>query len=146
MGSGSKFHGGLPTQGGTGGTGIDGAATGSGNGSSNGQNPQMSPKGQELLSRATTPETKDLVKQLYRPGATVGDGGTADALRREKATGQNTGEQSPLDLNSPVQGTQTLFVQGIAFDEILFEYRVRPAAEGDAALGIDAVADRQDHI
>lgn len=94
MGSGSKFHGGLPTQGGTGGTGIGSAATGSGNGSSNGQNPQMSPKGQELLSRATTPETKDLIKQLYRPGATVGDGGTADALRREKATGQNTGSKS----------------------------------------------------
>ena len=91
MGSGSKFHGGLPTQGGT---GIGDSPTGSGSGASNGQSPQMSSKGKELLSRATTPEAKDLVEQLYRPGASIGDGGTADALRHEKTTGQNTGNKS----------------------------------------------------
>lgn len=93
MGSGSKFHGGLTTQGRTGGAGTGSDTTGNGNGASHGQSPEMSPKGQELLARATTPEVKDLVKQLYRPGATIGDGGTADALRHEKATGQNTGSK-----------------------------------------------------
>lgn len=52
---------------------------------------EMSPKGKELMNKATQPETKDLIKQLYRRGATIGDGGTADALRHEKETGEKIG-------------------------------------------------------
>lgn len=54
----------------------------------------MSKKGQELMSKAKTPEVKNLIAQLYRPGATIGDGGTADALRHEKATGIYVGNKS----------------------------------------------------
>ena len=42
----------------------------------------MSPKGEEMLRKMKTPEGKNLVKELYRPGAIIGDGGTTDALRR----------------------------------------------------------------
>ena len=41
-----------------------------------------------LLAEAKTPEAKEVVNQLYRPNADYGDGGTADAIRRELATGK----------------------------------------------------------
>lgn len=41
-----------------------------------------------LMAEATTPEAKEVVNQLYRPGADYGDGGTADAIRHELATGE----------------------------------------------------------
>ena len=55
---------------------------------------EMSPTGKSLLESAQTNEVKDLIKQLYRPGAKIGDGGTADALRHEKETGQFVGSKS----------------------------------------------------
>jgi len=44
-------------------------------------------KRDELLNSATTDETKEIINQLYRPGALIGDGGTADALRMEIYSG-----------------------------------------------------------
>ena len=40
-----------------------------------------------MLRKMKTPEGKNLVKELYRPGAIIGDGGTTDALRHEKEMG-----------------------------------------------------------
>jgi hypothetical protein len=37
----------------------------------------------QLLSEVTNPELKALLNELYRPGATIGDGGTAAALGQE---------------------------------------------------------------
>ena len=45
-------------------------------------------KRDELLAEATTPEAREVVNQLYRPDADYGDGGTADAIRHELATGE----------------------------------------------------------
>ncbi len=47
---------------------------------------------EEYLERAQDPKVKNLVDKLYRPNADIGDGGTADCLRYELATG---------DLKSP---------------------------------------------
>lgn len=55
---------------------------------------EMSKKGKELLEKATTKVSENLVKELYRPGATIGDGGTADALRHEKTTGERVGNRN----------------------------------------------------
>ena len=38
---------------------------------------------EQLLSAADSPALKDLLNELYRPGATIGDGGTAAALEQE---------------------------------------------------------------
>lgn len=43
---------------------------------------------EKVLSYATEKETASLIDELYRPGATIGDGGLADALRYEKQTGK----------------------------------------------------------
>ncbi len=40
-----------------------------------------------MLSQTTNPKVRNAVNQLYRPGATTGDGGTADAIRHERLTG-----------------------------------------------------------
>lgn len=34
--------------------------------------------------------------ELYRPGSSVGDGGTADAIRHEVATGELVGDRSHI--------------------------------------------------
>jgi len=41
-----------------------------------------------LLREAKDPRVKDAVNNLYRPRASVGDGGSAAALRHERATGE----------------------------------------------------------
>ena len=41
-----------------------------------------------LLSEAKTDLARNLIKELYRSGAEVGDGGTADAIRQELASGK----------------------------------------------------------
>jgi hypothetical protein len=48
------------------------------------------------MAQATTSEAKSIVDQLYREGATVGDGGTADAIRHELASGKPTGGRSHI--------------------------------------------------
>lgn len=55
---------------------------------------RMSQKGQELYNKAEDPGLKNQIKELYRPGAVVGDGGTADALREENKTGKKVGGKS----------------------------------------------------
>ena len=52
-----------------------------------------------LLARAKNPKLQNAIKQLYRKGAFIGDGGTADAIRFEKATGIGIGR----DGNTHVQ-------------------------------------------
>lgn len=47
-----------------------------------------------LLAKATQNDTKNLVKELYRSGSKIGDGGTADALRHEFKTGKLVGGKS----------------------------------------------------
>lgn len=38
---------------------------------------------EKLLEEATCEDTRKIIKELYRTGATIGDGGTADAVRYE---------------------------------------------------------------
>ena len=49
---------------------------------------------ESLLARATQNDSKNLVKELYRSGSKIGDGGTADALRHEIKTGKLVGGKS----------------------------------------------------
>lgn len=44
-----------------------------------------------LLAQATTPEVERIVDELYREGADVGDGGTADAIREQLQSGELVG-------------------------------------------------------
>lgn len=46
---------------------------------------------QQFLEAASTEETRHLVKELYRENATIGDGGTADAIRIQLSTGELVG-------------------------------------------------------
>ena len=57
---------------------------------------EISVKGRDLLSQAQEDVTKKIIKELYRPGAEIGDGGTADALRYEKQTGKSVGGKSHI--------------------------------------------------
>jgi len=45
----------------------------------------------ELLAEITNPELRKTIEQLYREGATIGDGSTAAAVEHESATGQAVG-------------------------------------------------------
>ena len=40
-----------------------------------------------LLGQVTNPKLKGIINELYRIGAKIGNGGTADAVRYEQATG-----------------------------------------------------------
>ena len=52
----------------------------------------QSPRPRErLLADASTDVAKNIVKELYRPNAAVGDGGTADAIRKQVATDELIG-------------------------------------------------------
>lgn len=64
------------------------------NGNANGNNMKRSQKGRELLDKASNEKLKNHIKELYRPGAKVGDGGAADALKAENKTGQKVGGKS----------------------------------------------------
>lgn len=55
---------------------------------------EMSKKGKDLYNKAQDSRLKNHIKELYRPGATIGDGGTADALREENKTGKLVGGKS----------------------------------------------------
>ena len=54
----------------------------------------MSIKGQQLYNAAQNQSLKNQIAELYRPGAKIGDGGTADALRYEIRTGKLVGGKS----------------------------------------------------
>ena len=51
---------------------------------------------QALLDQAQSNDTKKLIGELYRDNATIGDGGTADAVRHELKTGVNVGGKSHI--------------------------------------------------
>jgi len=53
-------------------------------------------KREELLNTAISKEVKEIVNQLYRPGAIIGDGGTADALRMEIKFGIKINDKTHL--------------------------------------------------
>lgn len=55
---------------------------------------EISPKGKELLKKCSNEKLKNTIKELYRPGASIGDGGTADAIRYEFVTGELVGGKS----------------------------------------------------
>jgi len=52
---------------------------------------------ERLLSIAITSECKRTKESLYRKGASVGDGGTADAIRYEMITGEKVSGKSHIE-------------------------------------------------
>ncbi len=62
-----------------------------------------SSKGTKLLNKVSNPKLKNVIKELYRPGAKIGDGGLADAIRYEKKTGKLVGGKSHIQ-----KGTERL--------------------------------------
>lgn len=57
---------------------------------------QIPSKGIELLKQVSNEKLKNVIKELYKPGSSVGDGGTADAIRYEKKTGKLVGGKSHI--------------------------------------------------
>lgn len=53
--------------------------------------PEVGSARERLLDEATTDEARRIVKELYRPNAETGDGGTADAIREQLRTGEMVG-------------------------------------------------------
>lgn len=49
-----------------------------------------------LLADASTDAVKNIVKELYRSNAAVGDGGTADAIRKQITTGELVGKRDHI--------------------------------------------------
>jgi len=49
-----------------------------------------------LLNAVSNQKLKNAIDQMYRPGATIGDGGLADAIRHELSTGQLVGGKSHI--------------------------------------------------
>jgi len=60
----------------------------------NTQSNEISPIGRELLEKCSNEKLKNTIKELYRPGASIGDGSTADAIRYEVSTGKLIGGKS----------------------------------------------------
>ncbi len=50
-------------------------------------------KRDELLAKMKTPKGKSIINELYRPGASVGNGGTADKLIDETINGVKPGDK-----------------------------------------------------
>ena len=50
----------------------------------------------QLLNKVENPKLKNAVNEIYRPGATTGDGGLADAVRHELSTGELVGGKSHI--------------------------------------------------
>lgn len=49
-----------------------------------------------LLESASNQKLKNAIDQIYRPGATTGDGGLSDAIRRQLSTGELVGGKDHL--------------------------------------------------
>lgn len=60
------------------------------------QKGEMSAKGKQLLNSAINEKLKNVIKELYRPGAMIGDGGTADAIRYEIDSREPVGGKSHI--------------------------------------------------
>ncbi|MEG0775795.1 RHS repeat-associated core domain-containing protein, partial [Clostridium sp.] len=54
------------------------------------------PKREKLLNSVSNEKLKNCINEMYRPGATSGDGGLADAIRHELQTGELVGGRSHL--------------------------------------------------
>lgn len=50
----------------------------------------------ELLSQTTNAKLQNTIKEMYRPNATIGDGGLSDAVRHELRTGEFVGGKSHI--------------------------------------------------
>ena len=50
----------------------------------------------QLLENAKTQQGRNLIQELYREGASVGDGSTADAIRYQLSTGKMVGKKDHL--------------------------------------------------
>jgi len=59
---------------------------------------------EKLLKYARNPKLVNAIKQLYRPGSFIGDGGTASVLKFEKRTGIKVGHMG----NSHLQKSQEM--------------------------------------
>ena len=87
-----------------------------------------------LLRNAQDPRLKDAINNLYRPGAKVGSGSTADAVRFERATGE---------LLSPKGHTQKLLDRRTQ----LMKLRKDPNLNsGDRRIIHDILKDTQDAL
>lgn len=53
-------------------------------------------KARLLLKLAKNEKLKSTIKELYRPGATIGDGGTAAAIKKELKTGVLVGGKNHI--------------------------------------------------
>ena len=53
-------------------------------------------KRDQLLNSVQNDKLKNAINEIYRPGATVGDGGLADAVRHELSTGELVGGKSHI--------------------------------------------------
>ena len=53
-------------------------------------------KRDSLMGEAKTEQTRKLINELYRKNSTVGDGGTADAIRKEKQSKEAVGGKSHI--------------------------------------------------
>ena len=62
-----------------------------------------SSKGTKLLDKVSNTKLKNTIKEMYRPGAKIGDGGLADAIRYETRTGNLVGGKSHIQ-----KGTERL--------------------------------------
>lgn len=57
---------------------------------------RRSSKGTKLLNKVSNPKLKNAIKEMYRPGAKIGDGGLADAIRHELKSGKLVGGKSHI--------------------------------------------------
>ena len=55
-----------------------------------------SSKGTKLLNKVSNPKLQNTIKEMYRPGAKIGDGGLGDAIRHEIKTGNLVGGKSHI--------------------------------------------------
>lgn len=55
-----------------------------------------SSKSTKLLNKVSNSKLKNTIKEMYRPGAKIGDGGLADAIRHEVKTGNLVGGKSHI--------------------------------------------------
>ena len=53
-------------------------------------------KRKKLLSKVQNPKLRNAINEIYRDGATIGDGGLADAIRHELKTGELVGGKSHI--------------------------------------------------
>lgn len=79
----------------SGASGGDGYTRGGGFGQSSNQVNNLNTR-ENLINSVQNNKLTNAVNEIYRPGATVGDGGLADAVRHELSTGELVGGRSHL--------------------------------------------------